>query len=703
MEEPLEIERWKRISVLGSGAFGIVTLWQHTISDDYIAIKKCKFQTSGHLSERQRERWENEVNIMQTLNCPNIVSFRPLPKHLEAIMLKYNPTKLPLLSMEYCKKGNLRHVLNQPKNSTGLQESDLRIVLADVTKAVSYLHQHKITHRDIKPENIVLQECGGRPGEVIYKLIDLGYAKELNDSVVSFVGTLHYLAPEIMQTENYGCTVDYWSLGIVAFEIICGVLPFLPQYTPVERFQYIVNKKPEHICIYQRYSGSVAYSSELKENHISTCLKQNVESWLRHVLQFDPLVRGTLFPDNTNVFDNLLNILDKKIVIVFSVYTLEFYSYEINESVLISTLKDWLARDTKVQKDDQILLSNLEILDVRDDKYVVDLLPEDDSNLFVFKKGAFTNRETPKFPKYVTVMFQNPTAPYKWRELRLMYAKSLFFLSQQHKLLTSLVTAFNLYICYTNCLTAKLKTSMKQLHKTVTTAATKIDCYCNLHSGSNKCDMDRSDTYKRNLSQFQQLLADFEKCVTTTNKLLSKVDILSRRQVILEQVLPKVTPLIKACDISNEVARATDLIGRGGNNEKDCTPIEMVKIVSNAFKIKDKLLNNKYFESYAMATSVAIRDINILQTWMDGFHKRVAEISKAIDDNQKEHYNILLVSAKRKQVNLVGAYSNHFVRLDTDVVIRENQDLRCQFEDTIGRMLVDYKKICDEIQPFKMF
>jgi hypothetical protein len=173
--------------------------------------------------------------------------------------------------------------------------------------------------------------------------------------------------------------------------------------------------------------------------------------------------------------------------------------------------------------------------------------------------------------------------------------------------------------------------------------------------------------------------------------------------VVLEQVLPKVTPLIKACDISNEVARATDLIGRGGNNEKDCTPIEMVKIVSNAFKIKDKLLNNKYFESYAMATSVAIRDINILQTWMDGFHKRVAEISKAIDDNQKEHYNILLVSAKRKQVNLVGAYSNHFVRLDTDVVIRENQDLRCQFEDTIGRMLVDYKKICDEIQPFKMF
>lgn len=206
------------------------------------AVKKCKFKTCGHLSERQRHRWENEVQIMKNLNCANIVSYKPLPQHLESVLHKFNPTRLPLLSMEYCKKGNLRRVLNQVKNSTGLDESDVRVVLSDITKAVAYLHQQKITHRDIKPENIVLQDSNTRPG-VIYKLIDLGYAKELNDSVVSFVGTLHYLAPEIMKTENYDESVDYWSLGIVAFEVICGVLPFLPQFTPVERYKYRVIKK----------------------------------------------------------------------------------------------------------------------------------------------------------------------------------------------------------------------------------------------------------------------------------------------------------------------------------------------------------------------------------------------------------------------------------------------------------------------------
>lgn len=136
------------------------------------------------------------------------------------------------------------------------------------------------------------------------------------------------------------------------------------------RFAYIQKKKPEHICIYQLHSGSVMYSSELlKENHISTCLKQNIEIWLRQTLQFDPNLRRS-----SNIFDNLLTILDKKIVNVFSVHTLEFYSYEINECSLISTLKDWIARDTKVQKSDQVLLSNLGVFDIRDDRYVIDFL-----------------------------------------------------------------------------------------------------------------------------------------------------------------------------------------------------------------------------------------------------------------------------------------------------------------------------------------
>lgn len=72
--------------------------------------------------------------------------------------------------------------------------------------------------------------------QTVYKLIDLGYAKELDQSSVctSFVGTLQYLAPELFLSKRYTCTVDYWSLGLVTHEIITGVRPFLPNMTPVE-------------------------------------------------------------------------------------------------------------------------------------------------------------------------------------------------------------------------------------------------------------------------------------------------------------------------------------------------------------------------------------------------------------------------------------------------------------------------------------
>lgn len=138
--------------------------------------------------------------------------------------------------MEYCTKGNLRHLLLKPKNISGLEEQDVRDILGDVSGGLQHLHNMKITHRDIKPDNIVLQHCTERKNHTIYKIIDLGYAKELSDSTVSFVGTLHYLAPEIFETVRYDSSVDYWSMGILTFEIICGFLPFLPQLNPAERY-----------------------------------------------------------------------------------------------------------------------------------------------------------------------------------------------------------------------------------------------------------------------------------------------------------------------------------------------------------------------------------------------------------------------------------------------------------------------------------
>lgn len=189
----------------------------------------------SHLTSKQKERWKNEVEMISLIKHPNIIGIKQIPVELEAVLMKQNPTKLPLMPMEYCKNGNLRRVLCKWKNISGLEESEVRAILEDVSKGLEHLHKLNITHRDIKPENIVMQNSDERLGGFIYKIIDLGYAKELNDSVVSFVGTLHYLAPEIFEAASYNKSVDYWSLGLLTFEIICGVLPFLPQLTPYER------------------------------------------------------------------------------------------------------------------------------------------------------------------------------------------------------------------------------------------------------------------------------------------------------------------------------------------------------------------------------------------------------------------------------------------------------------------------------------
>lgn len=173
--------------------------------------------------------------LKNVIKHPNIVSYEDLPNELEEGI--ENPCKLPLLPMEYCAKGNLRIMLHQPHNCSGLQEGDVRGVLLDMSEALLYLHNRDIVHRDLKPDNVVIKECSDKPTGVIYKLIDLGFAKEV-DTTMSLVGTTDYAAPEILQGENYHISVDYWSFGILTYEIICGnkKYPFtLPNVPVIQR------------------------------------------------------------------------------------------------------------------------------------------------------------------------------------------------------------------------------------------------------------------------------------------------------------------------------------------------------------------------------------------------------------------------------------------------------------------------------------
>ena len=193
---------------LGSGSFGRVYLVSHNESKKLFALKvidKRKLMVSyGKL-----DIIYNEINIHSKLSHENIIKLYNVHEDNENINI----------IMEYAENGNLFELISKEKN--GLEESKAFDYFIQVVNAVYYLHNNNIIHRDIKPENILI----GNDNKI--KLCDFGWAKELTlENRSTFCGTVEYMAPEIVGSENYDYSVDIWSLGILLYELLFGHSPF---------------------------------------------------------------------------------------------------------------------------------------------------------------------------------------------------------------------------------------------------------------------------------------------------------------------------------------------------------------------------------------------------------------------------------------------------------------------------------------------
>ncbi|GLE00947.1 hypothetical protein PINS_up009744 [Pythium insidiosum] len=139
-------------------------------------------------------------------------------------------------------------------------------------ESVAYLHRLGIVHRDIKPENIL---CGDRPGDL--KIADFGLSKLVHPEEIMKMpcGTLNYVAPEVLSERGYGREADIWSIGVIMYLLVRGVLPFQSKNK-----QEIIQK-------------TVTAEINLDNDPLMSSLSPSCKSLLKGLLTKDPAKRLT--------------------------------------------------------------------------------------------------------------------------------------------------------------------------------------------------------------------------------------------------------------------------------------------------------------------------------------------------------------------------------------------------------------------------
>lgn len=639
MEEPEEIGSWKKVSVLGTGGFGTVTHWRCEKTKQNIAIKKCK-KRSECLTHKQKKRWIKEVSIIQGINHPNIISFVQIPIEFKNAI---NQSGLPILSMEYCNKGNLRRVLLDPINRCGLKENTIKSILSDISSAIKHLHENNITHRDIKPENIVLQECNSRKSKIIYKIIDLGYAKEWGDATISFVGTLYYLAPEIFAGVTYNYCVDYWSLGVLSFEIICGEMPFLKTLNNFERFQFLKEKEKDDICIYKNLSGNIKFSKNLfKENYISPLFQNDIEIWLRKALQFDPIKRSKYFESNESFFDRLKTILAKKYINVFCVFLCKYFAYDLNNVKGYSDLKQCIEQDSGILLEDQILVCSEDVLQVELSVQEIKLFNQEEPWVYVFSKNNLFYGEVSKdiIPRKIKFLFDNITeSKFNNDDLKEIAIHSIYFINKNLQEATRISKAifylrktfqFHLNLCIDK------NASIAEEIKDVLNQITDFEKY----KKNNKPKDKQILNAKKCLLNYDKILSSLEKFFKTKLECDNYVNRLCNRKHLLEDMFPQICEMINLLHVHDLLKKATNVFlsceNDQGSSSNTCNDI--FKIVNQAIKLHDTMLRNEDLKAYAVFLLNLIGKTEHLYDWINNHFEPQLNQTKQSLDNTIQNY-----------------------------------------------------------------
>ncbi|KAG9283175.1 RAC-alpha serine/threonine-protein kinase [Astyanax mexicanus] len=200
------------LKLLGKGTFGKVILVKERASGKYYAMKILKKDVIVAKDEVTHTLTENRV--LQSSKHPFLTGL----KH------SFQTKDRLCFVMEYANGGELFFHLSRDRV---FSEERARFYGAEIVSALDYLHSEKnVVYRDLKLENLMLDKDGH------IKITDFGLCKEgitEGATMKTFCGTPEYLAPEVLEDNDYGRAVDWWGLGVVMYEMMCGRLPFYSQ------------------------------------------------------------------------------------------------------------------------------------------------------------------------------------------------------------------------------------------------------------------------------------------------------------------------------------------------------------------------------------------------------------------------------------------------------------------------------------------
>jgi len=205
----LKLTDLRIITTLGVGGFGRVELVM--VSGDSkkrsFALKQMK--KAQIVETRQQQHILSEKEIMEESDCKFIVK----------LYKTFKDRKFLYMLMDSCLGGELWTILRDKGN---FDDNTARFYTSCVVEAFDYLHSRGIIYRDLKPENLLLDGVG------YVKLVDFGFAKKLmvGRKTWTFCGTPEYVAPEVILNKGHDISADYWSLGVLMFELLTGTPPF---------------------------------------------------------------------------------------------------------------------------------------------------------------------------------------------------------------------------------------------------------------------------------------------------------------------------------------------------------------------------------------------------------------------------------------------------------------------------------------------